>query len=107
MVDRQAVNIHGGNQVAVGDNAHAENFTQNSTLSHELGTLKTELTKRAQTPEQLNAARCIEEAEQASKNGDEQTALQKIKAAGTWALEVATEIGTDIAAKMISKQLGL
>jgi hypothetical protein len=100
-------NISGGNQGAVGDNAHAENFTQNSILSNELELLKAELAKRAKTPEELAAATNIADAHQAMKNGDQQTAFKKMKDAGAWAITVAAEIGKDVAAKMISQQLGL
>ncbi|UPJ64282.1 hypothetical protein [Bradyrhizobium sp. 191] len=100
-------NIHGGTQAAVGDNAHAENFTQNSPATKELISLSAELKTRAKTPEELSAAQNVADAERAANSGDTQTALQKLGAAGTWALQVATELGKDIVAKAITKQLGL
>jgi len=100
-------NISGGNQGAVGDNARAENFTQNSLMARELSSLSAELAKRATTPEERSAAQDVAEAEQSAKSGDEQTMAKKLKSAGTWALQVATELGKDVVAEVISKQLGL
>jgi hypothetical protein len=100
-------NIKGGNQGAVGDGAHAENFTQNLLLTSELTSLSAELSKRANTPEELLAAKQVAEAEQAAKTGDEQSAVKKLKSAGAWALQVATELGTEVVTKIISSQLGL
>jgi hypothetical protein len=100
-------NISGGIQGAVGDNAHAENFSQSSLMAQELASLSTEMAKRANTPEEMSAAKHVAEAEQSLKNGNEQAAIQKLKSAGIWALQIATELGKDVAAKVISKQLGL
>jgi len=98
--------ISGGNQGSVGDNARAKNFTQNAVFMRELTDLTAELTKRARTPEQLEAARQIADAEAAAKTGDSSTVRKKLKAAGAWALGVAKEVGTDVVAKVISQQLG-
>jgi hypothetical protein len=100
-------NITGGNIGAVGNNARAENFTQNTNLMSQLGDLAAELSRRARTPEELVTAQQVSEAEQAAKKGDNRTVGQKLKAAGLWAFQVATEIGKDVAAKAISSHLGL
>jgi len=98
--------ISGGNQGVVGDNARAENFTQNAVFIRELSDLTAELAKRARTPEQLEAARQIADAEAIAKTGDSSAVRKKLKAAGAWALGVAKEVGTDVVAKVISQQLG-
>jgi|SRR5215204_2331854 len=100
-------NISGGNQGAVGDNAHAENFTQNSMLVQDLAELRAEMTERARTPEQLASAQQVAEAHEAAKQGDDSKVGERLKAAGAWALKVATEIGKNVATKAISNQLGL
>ena len=100
-------NISGGSQGAVGDNARAKNFTQNSVLIRELTDFAAELHKRAKTPEQSAAAKKVVEAQEAAKNGDDETMREKLKAAGGWALKVAKEIGVGVAVKAISGQFGL
>jgi hypothetical protein len=99
--------ITGGNQGAVGDNASAQNFTQSIALTQELSELRSELAKRARTPEQIAAVKHVADAEEAAKKGDDDTVRQKLKAVGTWGLQVATEIGKSVAAKVISSQLGV
>ncbi|MDR6661418.1 hypothetical protein J2W51_004004 [Tardiphaga robiniae] len=99
--------ITGGQQGAVGDNARAENFTQISGLAQELNELAAEMGRQARTTEQHQAVKSMTEADQAVRDGDKETASEKIKAAGAWALKVATDLGKDVAAKVIASQLGL
>jgi hypothetical protein len=44
-------------------------------------------------------------AEAAAKNKDGPSALKHLKEAGSWALDVATKIGTTVAAKVIENSL--
>jgi hypothetical protein len=99
--------VTGGNIGALGDRAKAKNFTQNSMLVQDLDDLKVEMAKRAKTPGEQKAVEHINDAREAAKTGDDNTVREKLKAAGAWALQVATEIGKDVASKAISSQLGL
>lgn len=101
-----------GSAGAVGDNARAENFIQSaasdlSGLAQELSLLKQTANERAQSNEQREAVQAISEAEEAAKAGNSTSMLKKLKAAGTWAAEIATSIGKDVLAKIIESQLGM
>ncbi len=111
-------NISGGNVGAVGDGARAENVTQNDNratfvmpplgdLAKELARLRTEALKRATSPEQSASVGDLAAAEVAAKNGDQKTVLERLKSAGSWALSVARDIGTQVVVKVIENQIGL
>jgi hypothetical protein len=53
------------------------------------------------------AIAAISAAEDAAKNGDQTTTLAKLRAAGSWALDVATKIGVSIASEALKKAIGL
>ncbi len=111
--------ITGGQQGAVGDESHAENFVQQQTvgtsidipdllaLSQELSRIRSEAQKRATTPDELRATAELAEAEEAAKGGDKSKVIQKLKLAGEWILGVAKDIGSSVAAKVIAQSMGL
>jgi hypothetical protein len=76
-------------------------------LAEELAKLKNELSKRVLTSEEKMAIDNIDAAEKAAQEGDGSAALRFLKAAGKWAFEAATEIGTEVAAAAIKSSLGL
>jgi hypothetical protein len=102
---------------AVGRNAHTEgsSFSQHweqmthefdlTAVATELGTLRRELRKEATEIEQDKAVASVGAAEAAAKNKDGPAALKHLKEAGSWAFDVATKIGTTVAAKMIESSL--
>lgn len=104
-------NIKGGNFGAVGDGAHADHFTQNAQavdvdlreLTHELEKLTRVARDRAVPAEQFVA---LSDAETAARNGDKKTAFEKLKSVGVGVLNIAKDIGTEVAAKVIESQLG-
>ena len=49
----------------------------------------------------------VRKAEQASQNQDLPSVLAHLKAAGIWALEIATKIGVSVAADAIKQAIGL
>jgi hypothetical protein len=111
--------ISGGTQGAVGDNAVGCVSQQNlgtgvqiqaldlGGLAQELSMLSKAMKERATKPDQLRSAADVAEAEEAAHQGDRPRVLEKLKAAGRWALDTATEIGTSVAAKIIEHQIGL
>lgn len=76
-------------------------------LARELSELRTSMLQKASTPEQAMATGKVATAEKCATTGDGAGALQHLKDAGKWALEVATDIGTKVAAEVIKKSLGL
>ncbi len=108
-----------GQAGAVGSNARSDHNTfqqvwQQSqgtidlpALTAELGRLRGELQSRAKEPEQLVAAGQVAAAEIEARKGGGAKLLEHLKAAGSWALDVAKDIGAEIAAKVIMKSLGL
>ena len=107
----------GGNVGAFGDKAHAENVIQVSnqsldsidmeTLVSELSTLWKKAREEATDVEHDRAVLEIREAEEALKSGDKSKVIGHLKSAGKWALDVATKIGTGVAAEAIKKSIGL
>jgi hypothetical protein len=76
-------------------------------LAKELTLLRSEMKKRAKTDDHDIAIGEISKAEKAIKTGDKNKLYENLKAAGKWALDVATKIGTTIAAEMIKSAMGL
>lgn len=72
-------------------------------LSAELDTLRKALEGQSK-PEQADQ---VSMAEQEIARGNGAKALQYLKKAGSWALETATKIGTDVAAAAIKQSLGV
>lgn len=76
-------------------------------LAKDLSRLRSEMRKKASTSEQDMATGKVATAEQCATTGDGAGALQHLKDAGKWALEVATEIGTKLASEALKKAIGL
>lgn len=76
-------------------------------LADELGTLREALQVEASETGHYLALAEVSEAEKAARADDGSQTLQRLKAAGEWAFEVATKIGTSLAAKAIQASLGL
>ena len=79
-------------------------FTQ---LASELSRLRQEMKKEAVDPEHDMAVSDVAKAEQAAKAGDSSQVVQHLKSAGKWALDIATKIGTTVAAEVLKGALGL
>lgn len=104
---------------AVGPNAKAESNTFNqawqqaaadldlTTLAAELATLRASMRQQATEIEHDQAIASIGSAEGAAKKKDGSSALGHLKSAGLWAFDVATKIGTTVAAKAIQTAIGL
>lgn len=98
-----------GQAGAMGPKAHAHDMNFNqiwiensenldlSRLQEELAQLQSAMKERASEPEHQIAIGNIAAAEQAAEKGDGPMALQYLKNAGTWALDVAKDIGVGIA----------
>ncbi len=85
---------------AIGDNSLAD-------LASDLEKLRKEMLSKSKNEEQDDAVAAIAEAEGAAKKGDAKSVLSFLKRAGNWAAEVATKVGTEIAANAIAKSLAL
>jgi hypothetical protein len=106
-----------GQAGAVGPNAHGHDITFNQVwtelqatidltrLAEELSSLRQEMRKVALEPEQDIAISEIARAEQSAKAGDGSKTVACLKSAGKWALDVATKIGTSLAAEAIKKSM--
>jgi hypothetical protein len=104
---------------AFGPNAKAENNTFNQAwqqaaanldmkaLAAELATLRASMRQQGTEIEHDQAIASIGAAESAAKNQDGAGALGHLKSAGQWAFDVATKIGTTVAAKAIQTAIGL
>ncbi len=104
---------------AIGPNAKAENNTFNqalqqaasnidlSALALELASLRSTLRQQATEIEHDQAVACIGAAESAAKKQDGAGALEHLKSAGKWAFDVATKVGTAVAAKAMQTAMGL
>ncbi len=108
-----------GQAGAVGREAHAHDmsFQQIWTsraseidlpqLAAELETLRQTLRKQATTREHDAAVAEIGAAAEEAERGDGPGALRRLKAAGQWALNAATSIGTTVAAAAIRAAIGM
>jgi hypothetical protein len=76
-------------------------------LAGELGRLHLELRSEATEPEHELAIGSVAAAEAAAKAGNGAKALEYLKKAGTWALNVATKIGTDMAVAALKASMGM
>ncbi|WP_312834055.1 hypothetical protein [Comamonas sp.] len=104
---------------AIGRSAKAKNNTFNqvfqqaaseidlSVLASELATLRSSLRQQATEIEHDQAVACIGAAESAAKKQDGAGALSHLKSAGMWTFDVATKIGTTVAASAIQTAMGL
>lgn len=104
---------------AVGLNASANNNVFNQInyslpantdyelLAEQLVTLKQTLIERATSPEHFTAIADVAIAEEATKTKDGNKIVKSLLSAGKWVLDAAKDIGTDIVAEIIKKQLGI
>jgi hypothetical protein len=105
----------GGQFGAVGRSAQASHFQQvwrqsgldGDQLADDLAKLRSQLRERASEIHHDVAIGEVATAEKAAKSGDGMTALKHLKRAGQWALDTATDIGTEVAAAAIKASLGL
>jgi uncharacterized protein YjbI with pentapeptide repeats len=104
---------------AVGPNAHAHDMTFNqiggqieqsmdlSKLAAELVRLREAMSQEAKEPDHYVALGEVAKAEQAAKAKDSSKVAESLKAAGKWALDTATKIGTSLATEAIKKSIGM
>jgi len=76
-------------------------------LAGELARLRIAMQAEANSAAHYNALAAIAEAEDAAKRKDTSTLVSKLKVAGNWAFDTATEIGVSIAANVIQRAIGL
>jgi hypothetical protein len=76
-------------------------------LAEELRQLRPEISRIADTPAQDTALLNLAKAETAVADQDVSKAAEFLKKAGAWVLDVATKIGTSVAAAAISNALQL
>jgi len=111
-------NIFNNSQIgAVGSNAKAakNKFEQNNyilpdnlnfdIIGQELSKLKNSLKSNAETSEQFNAIGEVVEAENAAKNKDGNKIVQHLLNGGKWVLNTAKDIGVEVVAELVSKQM--
>lgn len=108
-----------GQAGAIGPNSKAENNIFNQVLqqaassldlpvlARELATLRKSMREQATEVEHDQAVASIGAAETAAKQQDGAGVLEHLKSAGKWALDVATTIGTTVAAQAIQNAAGL
>jgi hypothetical protein len=105
-----------GQAGSVGDNAHAHDMTFQQAwnqsnidlprLAEELTRLRAAMKQETEgTREQDKAIVAVADAEEAAINGDGPTTLQRLKAAGKWALGIAEKIGVTVAAEAIKRTM--
>jgi hypothetical protein len=76
-------------------------------LARELSILRGKLKEEATEPEHDIAVGTVASAESAAKAGNGPEALKYLAKAGRWSLDIATKIGTTVAAKAIEIALGI
>jgi hypothetical protein len=108
-----------GQAGAVGPNAHAHDMTFSQVwnklegnvdlaqLAGELGRLQKEMEQRATESAQKLAAGAIAAAAQSAQQKDGPKVVEYLKMAGSWALDVAQQIGVEVAKVAITGALGL
>ncbi len=74
-------------------------------LADELTQLRGEMRKEAQTDEHDMALGEVAKAEKAARANNQNVTLQHLKAAGQWALDVATKIGVPVAIEVLKAVL--
>ena len=111
-------NYSAGQAGAMGPGAQASNMTFQQIwnqvqgtvdlpqLARELAQLQISLRSQAQEPEHEIAIGAIAAAEVAAKQGNGAKTLEYLKKAGKWTFDIATKIGTDVAAGAIKSALG-
>lgn len=74
-------------------------------LSDELALLKTSLVSKASTPEDYSTLSNLLIAENAAKNKDGNKIVDSLLKAGKWVLDAAKDIGTELVAEIIKKNM--
>jgi hypothetical protein len=108
-----------GQAGAVGPNSQAHDMSFNQIwnqiqpsidlprLAVELSRLRQEMKKEAVEPEHDIAVSEVARAEQAAKAGDGSQVIEHLKAAGKWALDVGTKIGTELVIQVTKAAIGI
>ncbi len=97
--------------VAIGDQAQANSGVSHTvigdhlTILQDLTELRDQMQSRAATPDQDLAVVAIDRAIESARAGDSQRATDYLRQAGRWALDVATAVGTEVAAAAIRSAL--
>jgi uncharacterized protein YjbI with pentapeptide repeats len=131
LILRPSLSIHGQGGITVGDeynvgqagavgpHSHAHDMTFNqiggniekamdlSALAGELVTLREAMSREAAVAGHYIALGEVAKAEEAAKAKDSSKVAQSLKAAGKWALDVATKIGTTLASEALKESLGM
>jgi hypothetical protein len=76
-------------------------------LADELSRLRAAMRGESKTLEDDAAVGAVAEAEGAARAGNQARALERLRAAGKWALDVATRIGVELTTLALKEQLGL
>jgi hypothetical protein len=112
-------NYQAGQAGAMGPGAKVENVnffqvlrgaignTSLADLANELEQLRTAMLAESKNAEQDEAVSAVAEAEASAKKGDAKGVLAFLKRAGSWAMDQATRIGTELAVKAIEKSMEL
>jgi hypothetical protein len=112
-------NYQTGQAGAVGPHSHAHDMTFNQiwtqsqgeidlvALHDELDRLRTAMKEREPTLDHDEAIGAIASASKLAIQKDGPKMLERLKDAGTWALDVAKDISADLAARVIAKAMGL
>jgi hypothetical protein len=78
-----------------------------SKLAGELFELRQAMSQEAKEPTDYIVVGKVAEAEIAAKAKDPSKVVESLKGIGTWALEVASKIGTSLATEAIKQSLGM
>ena len=111
---RSTYEISGGQQGAVGDHARAEHFTQVSQssadikeLTDSIERLRSAMATEATDSDHYIALGNVAKAEKEAKAGNQDKAIEYLKSAGKWAVDMAQKIGVNVITKAIQGQLGM
>ena len=69
--------------------------------------LRKAMQEDATDTEHLEATVSVAKAAETAKQGNGPKAMEYLKAAGKWALDTATKIGTDVASDALTKAIGV
>jgi hypothetical protein len=78
-----------------------------SSLADELAALRKTMREKATQPEHDVALGEVASAERAARSNDGATVLERLRSAGKWAFECASEIGVSLVAEVIKKAMGI
>jgi hypothetical protein len=99
--------------VAVGDNAQAGALASQTTIGdhvtilQDLRDLHDEMQGRAVTADEDLAVVAVSRAIDSAQAGDSRRMAEYLQRAGRWALDIATALGTEVAAAAIRSALGM